>query len=407
MIPILPKLLIFALFTSTIFGCTAFLNEGATSIRSDLSDSEIDKTNFASVYFPPNDIENKIKAIKVGEAFSISLLSAHICGLRENLGPIEYITSRNDDSNTSLIAKKDRTTDGSARNTKGCLQSKFELPKSNRITRGEISIIVNVSEMSHGTVSIANSKKAESLGRVIYYADDVRESGQLINAINIPIYGPTLYRGKEMSFDLWLLELDNGENRNSKSLYSSLATLGGKAYPPSAPILGVLNTLGNTLLTGNQDDVEARFSLRFDPPAPPDSRVYRLPLAEGYYAFVREENRDINPRWSSFGISKKLGVLCNIDDNGQCLQDDPLSGKDQSTYRDRTWFLVRIASEKQEAASDIEYGEEVSKFLRRLSATDPKESTQTKAQLEILGKNLAKIIDPSNSQDDGKTIQGE
>ena len=54
-------------------------------------------------------------------------------------------------------------------------------------------------------------------------------------------------------------------------------------------------------------------------------------------------------------VNEALGELCLISDTDKSCKD---------TYRDRTWFLIRIAKETADAALDIESGEKVSSFLK-------------------------------------------
>ena len=123
-------------------------------------------------------------------------------------------------------------------------------------------------------------------GRVVYCNEDIRETGQLLNSINIPVYGLITYKKGLLEFRLALIELDEKEDKGAQEFVSSLAPIGGTIYPPSAPVLGVLNKLGETFIRTNRDDVEFAFQATFDPPSK-KSRVYRMPLQEGYYAILR------------------------------------------------------------------------------------------------------------------------
>jgi hypothetical protein len=379
-----PLLLLTSIF---LCGCASgFLNEGATRVRVSQPGSD-SASAFTALYFRPAAV--KESTIDSGKHFSISLMSAYLCGFRESRG-LSALTL--DSSNPAGPA------DGVQ--TEGCTYGGLKPAKSkDRTTRGEISILVNAGESSANVANIINPSDGNSKGRVIYYDDDVRESGQLINAINLPIYGPKAYGGKNFVFDLWMLELDNEEAKQSKTLLSSLAGLGAKAYPPSAPILGVLNTLGGAFLSGNKDDLEARIQMRFDVKAPEDSKVVRIPLAEGYYAFVREENRDLNPEWGKFAVNEADGVLCRSTDGKTCVQGE------QNTYRDRTWFLVRIAKETPEAALDIEYGEELGKFMEKMSTVKTSDINDTKEAINSLGESLRSVVcNKSNGDDKNKSI---
>lgn len=353
-------------------GCSgSFLNEGATRVRVSTS-NEGGSSDFKSIYFKPSNLDKEV--IKKGDYFSISLLSVYICGFRESRGLDVFTFDR---SNTAVTMEGETSS--------GCTYGGlFSVKPGNRTTRGEISIVANAGETSQKERNIINPSDLYSKGRVIYYNDDIRESGQLINAMNLPVYGPIEYGGKNVVLDIWMLELDNNENKNNKSLLGALAQLGGKVYPPSAPILGVLNTLGGAFLSGNQDDVEAHFQMRFDVPAHPDSNVSRIPLAEGYYAFVREENRDMNPQWDKLAVNEAAGELCNSDDGKKCTSNN-------NTYRNRTWFLVRIAKESKESALDIEYGEELINFLDRLEEFESADNQKQKDAMNNLTSSFTAL----------------
>jgi hypothetical protein len=360
-------------------GCTSgFLNEGATKVRSSTVASPGETPKFKSIYYKPESQDTSIdkRIIRKGEYFSISLLSAYICGFREGRGldmfSYDHSNPRGDEDAPS----------------KGCnYGGAMKIGRDDRVTRGEISILANAGEASNTKSLSINPSDASAKGRVIYYNDDIRESGQLINAVNLPIYGPKEYQGKNVIFELWMLELDNEENNEVRSLLDTLSELGGKAYPPSSPILGVLNTLGGAFLSGNQDDVEARFQMRFDVPAGDNSSIARLVLAEGYYAFVREENRDMNPEWDRFTVNEGMGELCSADaETGKCKSEN------NNTYRDRTWFLVRIARESRESALDIEYGEQLAVFLEQLETHESADLNKTKSALDNLGIELTSLV---------------
>ncbi|MGL6011286.1 MAG: hypothetical protein ACRC0J_07210, partial [Shewanella oncorhynchi] len=72
---------------------------------------------------------------------------------------------------------------------------------------------------------------------------DVRETGQLINALNLPVYGPKLYDGKPFFMDWSVIELDNKENSAARNLLKQLADVGSLAAAPYTPVLKLLNTL--------------------------------------------------------------------------------------------------------------------------------------------------------------------
>ncbi|MEE3528637.1 hypothetical protein QO167_29825, partial [Pseudomonas aeruginosa] len=82
-----------------------------------------------------------------------------------------------------------------------------------RSTQGEIAITASAGERGATSNGLSfNPADIKRNGRVVYYNEDIRESGQLINALNIPIYGPKTYDGGTFFVDLAILELDENEN---------------------------------------------------------------------------------------------------------------------------------------------------------------------------------------------------
>ena len=390
-------------------GCAGFKNEGSMGVRN--SPSYATSNGFERIYRIPSEFtKNNLGIINKGDYFSISLLSAHICGLRESKGL----------DSTLLFDQSNKSKTGNGGCTYGGLN---DVSTKDRTTRGEVAIIVNAVE---GITNSFNPSNEENTGRVIYYNDDVRESGQIINARNLPIYGPQQYNGDNITFDLWMLELDNDENKKISELLKSLSNLGQAAYPPSAPALMVLNTLGSAFLSGNQDDVEARINMRFDILPPAGSEVARLPLQEGYYAFVREENRDLNPEWDKFTVNTKMGELCKAKSNsggavtgaGAGSKPDPAPSQslmcedgDQNTYRDRTWFLIRIAKETAESALKLENLESISNFTSRMSKFKDADLKKTTTILDNLSTDLntlacksTEVKDTNGKPDEKATI---
>jgi hypothetical protein len=362
---ILKSVILSSILVFILSGCSGgFLNEGASKIRASIP-SKSETSGFDAIFFKDNALKDNI--INKEEYFSISLLSANICGFRESSWSDLTLF---DDSNSKLENEINND----------CKRVSKRSNNLERITRGEIAIIVNTGEVSSTKSLSSTSADLKTKGRVIYYNDDMRESGQMINALNLPIYGPKKYNGKNVIFELWMLELDNNESKKTKSLLTSLSSLGGKAYPPSAPILGVLNTLGGAFLSGNQDDVEAHYEMRFDVKGPKNSTISRIPLTEGYYAILREENRNKDSKWDRIKVNEKLGELC-LSEGDKCVKP----------YKEQTWFLIKVARETKESAIDIEFGEELGNFLKKLDTQKAEDFDKTKSALKILEGELEKL----------------
>lgn len=136
-------------------------------------------------------------------------------------------------------------------------------------SRGEIAILADVREYD-GTDGLTFSSDAMTKARLVYYSGDVRQheqddTGQFLSHGSIPLWGPTTYNGGIVLVRFWIIELDQEESEELKVLLTRLADIGGTAYAPAAPILGVLSELGNGLLSGAQDDVEGEYIAFFYP----------------------------------------------------------------------------------------------------------------------------------------------
>lgn len=288
-------------------------NEGSTRIAAYTA-----KNNMAgsiALYLSNVDSQNNDNIIQKQQAFSVHLLSAHICDFQEAATP------------TELVAK-----------------TAFPCPggngRQNSGTRGEIAIVVNIGERQQSGGLTFDPATIKS-GRVIYYNEDVRQTGQLINAINLPVYGPKTYKGNPFYMDWAILELDNKENIAARKLLKQLADAGAVPAAPYTPVLKLLNALGGALIDANGDDVEMRYQMETDSARDcsggkcSNMGVGRMPLREGYYAFIRNENRSDNVDTTNISICVELGVLC----------------RDGNPWREKTWLLVRIAREDEATAT--------------------------------------------------------
>jgi hypothetical protein len=278
---------------SSLTGC-AGLNEGAVDYRylEPAKDNGLILRGFKQKYFGKNQLPKNI--IKSNQSVSIRLMQAYICDFREGgIAPDMFSHPGN---------KGDTPCDG---------RKSF----ASTSTGGEIAIIVNAFERDENT-KIRYDKNAINKGRLVYYNSDVRETGQHLNFNNLPVYGPITYKGHPFFIDLIILEMDEVESQKLNLIMSELASLGSKAYPPSSPVLGILNLLGGALLSGDQNDVEFRYNLELEPLGG-DGLVVRAPLATGYYAFVRMEKRNNPVPWANLGLDAKTGRLIVCEDSKQ------------------------------------------------------------------------------------------
>ena len=377
---------VLSLYVFLLTGCAGFLNEGATGLRRTDTSTTDNAPTFNGIYFKADEVKDNL--IKEGDSFSITLLSAHICDFRESYRFSDWAWFGTG-SNLTNSPENSGCTNGGLKSSAGTKK---------RNTRGEITLLANAGESSSNVGLTMNPADSDNQGRVIYYNPDIRESGQMLNSLNLPIYGPKLYHGKNFIFELWMMELDTEEDEQTKALLASLAGVGAAAYPPGAQALDVLNTLGGAILSGDTDDLEFKFQMRFDVEPPANSNLPRLALAEGYYAFVREENRDSSPGWSNFAVNERDGVLCKSDpsDTNKCIAEA------NNNYRDQTWFLMRVAKEKQTSALDIEYGEEFNKFLQRLDEHSDARAAKIQPEVDKLIEKL-KSLDKKAKEEDAKT----
>jgi hypothetical protein len=343
-------------------GCTPSLrhNEGAVQIAQVGKRPALAKSIFISA------LASDSKTINKGEAVSVKLVSAYICDFREGKASGDWFSRSNDD------AKPCKAGDGNAPFL-GTAQG----------TSGEIAILANAGERtSTSTNGLSfNPATLQRNGRVVYYNEDVRESGQLINALNIPIYGPKTYEGGAFYLDLAMMELDNDENEQSRQLIQQLAQIGGAAFAPASPVLNVLNSLGSALLEANGDDVELRYQLEFDPSYKgytskgstqrKRSAVSRAPLREGYYAVVRMEQRDQLPKFDKIKIT------------GQPYSP-LLANGDNTVYKGGSWLLIRVAREDNAQARTQDLTSTLADLLDPAAKTDATRIAELQAMVDAL-----------------------
>lgn len=317
-------------------------NEGSTRV---VGYTNKDPAKAVGLYMAGSDLLKKSEKtiINPKDAFSIRLLSAFICDFRELSNPADIAAISN----------------------RGATSCSGGDGGQHAGTRGEIAIVANVGERSNSgglTFDPSNVKN----GRVIYYNEDVRETGQLINALNLPVYGPKTYGGKPFYIDLAILELDNKENAAARKLLKQLADVGTLPAAPNTPILKLLNTLGGALIDANGDDLEMRYQMETDSKLDCDKlegghscsdlAVHRMPLREGYYAFIRSENRSdfFDPKQAGIEICENLGVLC----------------VDKKPWREKTWLLVRVAREDKDAAIAQDAAQTLAELMDSLNANN-------------------------------------
>ena len=255
--------------------------------------------------------------IMPGEDFHITLVSAYICNFRE----FEPINSLLDFSN-----------DGSA---KCGGDSVFQ----SEVSRGEIAMLAGFGFRDE------NAKTAEDDGeRLVYFSDDVRESGQLLNLLNLSVYGPAPYKKASSRLSLTIMELDQAEVEQQAGFLKTIAAAGQSfASPLQGPVLNVLGSIGEAFIKSNKDDRELAFVMEFDPifegKNGKQSNVFRLPIREGYLVVIRHEKRSETNHFDNIKVCPEIGLITN---KSGCKQNE--------YYQDNTWLLLRISREDKDVA---------------------------------------------------------
>lgn len=324
-------------------------------------------------FFLPTDAKD-LSLISTNDAYSVHIISAFICDFHEISNPFDFTIS-----NSAADACHNGSAGPEASGDTG--------------TRGEIAMLANVFERDGIGGQTTRRAGRRGAGRVVYYNTDVRESGQMLNALNIPVHGPISYNGNPLFMELAILELDNQENEKTQQMLTSLASLGAAAYPPSGKALDILTSVSSVFLSGNQDDTEMRFQIEFDraQPGTTYSQIHRMPLSEGYIAFLRSEDRSENLLLNTereWEICPSQGIIA---EKGECEK-----GK---VYRKRTWVLVRISKEDPTAASLLNVGEDFATFTDSLSGTSDVNVTEIqRAILTTHGERMAAEVAKLNEQ---------
>jgi hypothetical protein len=202
---------------------------------------------------------------------------------------------------------------------------------------GEIAIVTNAFEYLDGEELDPKDIKR---GRVVYYSGNVHK-GQFLNFKNMPIYGPLKYQGAPFGFRISILELDTNSEQ-SKAILQSVAHAGSKAYPPASPVLGILNDIGNSFLSGDQTDTEFSYSMVLDPKSG-SSKVNHFTLEVGNYVFIRTEDRTQNIEWDKLVLDENEDKLywknnCDI----EIIRNNKQKCEKRQEFTEGTYLVVEI-----------------------------------------------------------------
>lgn len=69
---------------------------------------------------------------------------------------------------------------------------------------------------------------------------------------NMPIYGPITYNGNLIGIAISIIEIEANSNQII-ALHGTLASIGGMACTPAAPVLPIFDSLGQVLLNRGTD----------------------------------------------------------------------------------------------------------------------------------------------------------
>ncbi len=220
-------------------------------------------------------------------------------------------------------------------------------------TSGEIAIVGRATELGKGT-KISFTKEASESGRVVYYSDDVLKSdgerkGQYLSFTSLPLYGSVTYQGGPFLIELYIIEMDDEESAQYREVVKTLASIGGSAYPPASPVLGVLESIGTALLSGAQNDLEFRYYCALYP-FRGSNNVPHSYLHEGNYVFVKKDH----PRKTRFisGMQSEATQPVPWKD----LTFNPKTGrllKDGSDYRGHTYITLRVTKRQDSFDADL------------------------------------------------------
>lgn len=257
-------------------------------------------------------------------------------------------------------------------------------------SNGEIAIVVHAFEYHPNDKSKDFNFGPEGLrqGRLVFFSSDVEEN-QPLNLANMPIYGPITYNGNPVGLQISILEID-ANTEQVKALLTSLASAGANAYPPSSPILSLLDKLGTALLEGGTDDTEFRFTFVLDPPTAYTGLAY--PRVEaGNYVFVRESDRQANTPWDELVLDENTGRLYWKADSAP-LGAVPADGSQTAAGTDRQYranTYVTLQINKGFDSTGIDLSENTfGQFIDQLQQIDTKKAENLKPVLTEI-ENLA------------------
>ena len=300
-----------------LFGCASIssnLNEGANRVSyaggPAVGPAEPAPVADGRAFFLDDDFTVGAP-IEKNDIYQIKLISAFICNFRELDGTVNAVA----DSNRGAEPCRSEQLAGSGPEGAG------------EATRGEIAITAGLQFRG------ANAKNEGE--RVVFFSDDVRETGQMLNFLHVPLYGPAAYSPQDATLSIKIIEIDEAEATRQRAFLDTISAAGQMI---SSPVYGTaFNTLidiGKGFVAANANDIEMAFQVGFDVPGAPDSRLRRLRLREGYLVIMRREVRSESDHFP-VKVCAEHGFI--VRETAAC--------SDMQHYNDHTWLLLRISKE--------------------------------------------------------------
>ena len=348
-------------------GCGSFLNEGSVRLGAAAGVNNTPGDNVVTdvIYRPSSD---EAGALKPGQDVYVTLLSGYICDFREFGGVLNLASSSNLESER-------------------CNNDAGPLNLQGQGTRGEIVVLAGF-QFRDGSANQPDTPEE----RVIYYNDDVRETGQLLNFANLPVYGPAPVKDASARLRVSILELDKAESEQQAALLNTLAQVGSTfASPMYGAVIGVLGKIGEGLIRSNDDDREMAFDAGFDP-TNAESKVHRHLLREGYLVLMRRERRSDTDHFEKIRVCPDRGVIIHTDSLADCDAAKQTGGY----YAESTWLLLRVSQERPEVADA-----ELTRTLQQLTEASKRPQLDATPVLDA-AKALKQQLDKQAEKRKGK-----
>ena len=230
---------------------------------------------------------------------------------------------------------------------------------------GEIAVLADVFPLGSAEGKFDFSDKGIEKGRVVYFSRDVQE-GQYLNFANMPVYGPVTYANTPIAIALTVMELDITDKLTA-DLLARLASLGATSFPSLAPQLNTLNSLGETLVQQQTNDINARYFMVLDPNVGRHPDLASATLEVGNYVFIRSENRMADVNWENLLLDENTGHLYvknyqpTPEVSKRITKIPGIEGSDESgkfvaePYKENNYFTFQV--NKNEKAISIDLAE--------------------------------------------------